>query len=89
MFYQNIVDFQRDLRLWLGERGVALSVEEKAACVLARAICKSPKILILDDCLCCRGHEAENVILSALKKIMKRTGLIIISHRSSSANASG
>ena len=46
---------------------------------------KSPKILLLDDCLSAVDTKTENAILNALEKIMKNRTSIIISHRVSSA----
>jgi len=83
--YQNIVDFPKGFETMLGERGITLSGGQKQRVSIARAIAKSPKILILDDCLSAVDTKTENVILSALKKIMKDRTSIIISHRVSSA----
>ncbi len=83
--YQNIMDFPKGFETMLGERGITLSGGQKQRVSIARAIAKSPKILILDDCLSAVDTKTENVILSALKKIMKDRTSIIISHRVSSA----
>jgi len=83
--YQNIIDFPKGFETMLGERGITLSGGQKQRVSIARAIAKSPKILILDDCLSAVDTKTENVILSALKKIMKDRTSIIISHRVSSA----
>ncbi len=83
--YQNIVDFPKGFETMLGERGITLSGGQKQRVSIARAIARSPKILILDDCLSAVDTKTENVILSALKKIMKDRTSIIISHRVSSA----
>lgn len=83
--YQNIVDFPKGFETMLGERGITLSGGQKQRVSIARAIAKEPKILILDDCLSAVDTKTENVILNALKKIMKNRTSIIISHRVSSA----
>lgn len=83
--YQNIVDFPKGFETMLGERGITLSGGQKQRVSIARAIAKEPKILILDDCLSAVDTKTENVILTALKKIMKNRTSIIISHRVSSA----
>lgn len=83
--YQNIVDFPKGFDTMLGERGITLSGGQKQRVSIARAIAKEPKILILDDCLSAVDTKTENVILNALKKIMKDRTSIIISHRVSSA----
>ncbi|SFU03086.1 ATP-binding cassette, subfamily B [Algoriphagus locisalis] len=83
--YQNIVDFPKGFETMLGERGITLSGGQKQRVSIARAIAKEPKILILDDCLSAVDTKTENVILTALKKIMQDRTSIIISHRVSSA----
>lgn len=83
--YQNIVDFPKGFETMLGERGITLSGGQKQRVSIARAIAKEPKILILDDCLSAVDTKTENVILEALKKIMKDRTSVIISHRVSSA----
>lgn len=83
--YQNIVDFPKGFETMLGERGITLSGGQKQRVSIARAIAKEPRILILDDCLSAVDTKTENVILTALKNIMKNRTSIIISHRVSSA----
>lgn len=83
--YQNIVEFPKGFETMLGERGITLSGGQKQRVSIARAIAKEPKILILDDCLSAVDTKTENVILEALKKIMKDRTSVIISHRVSSA----
>jgi len=83
--YQNIVDFPKGFDTMLGERGITLSGGQKQRVSIARAVAKSPKILILDDCLSAVDTKTENVILTALKRIMQNSTSIIISHRVSSA----
>lgn len=83
--YQNIMGFPKGFDTMLGERGITLSGGQKQRVSIARAIAKEPKILILDDCLSAVDTKTENVILTALKTIMKDRTSIIISHRVSSA----
>ncbi|SEJ29884.1 ATP-binding cassette, subfamily B [Cyclobacterium xiamenense] len=83
--YQNIVDFPKGFDTRLGERGITLSGGQKQRVSIARAIAKSPRILLLDDCLSAVDTKTENAILNALEKIMKGRTSIIISHRVSSA----
>lgn len=83
--FQNILDFPKGFETILGERGITLSGGQKQRVSIARAIAKEPKILILDDCLSAVDTKTENVILTALKTIMKNRTSVIISHRVSSA----
>lgn len=82
--YSNITEFPDGFKTKIGERGVTLSGGQKQRISIARAIIKSPKILIFDDCLSAVDTETENTILNNLKRIMKNKTSIIISHRVSS-----
>jgi ATP-binding cassette subfamily B protein len=83
--HENIVEFPRGYQTILGERGVTLSGGQKQRVSIARAIIKSPKILIFDDCLSAVDTETEERILANLKKVTKDKTTFIISHRVSSA----
>ncbi|MBD3628381.1 ABC transporter ATP-binding protein [Cyclobacterium sp.] len=83
--YQNIIEFPNGFDTRLGERGITLSGGQKQRVSIARAVAKSPRILLLDDCLSAVDTKTENAILNALEKIMKGRTSIIISHRVSSA----
>lgn len=81
----NILDFKDGFQTQLGERGITLSGGQKQRVSIARAIARSPKILILDDALSAVDTKTENAILNAMQRIMKGRTSIIISHRVSSA----
>ncbi|MEP1035649.1 ABC transporter ATP-binding protein [Ekhidna sp.] len=81
----NIKDFKDGFQTRLGERGITLSGGQKQRVSIARAIARSPKILILDDALSAVDTKTENVILNAMQRIMQGRTSIIISHRVSSA----
>jgi len=82
--YDNIKNLPNGFQTLIGERGVTLSGGQKQRVSIARAIIKTPKILIFDDCLSAVDTETEDVILTNLKKIMKDKTSVIISHRVSS-----
>ena len=83
--HQNIIKFNKGYDTVLGERGITLSGGQKQRVSIARAIIKSPKILLLDDCLSAVDTETEEKILKNLNKISKGKTSIIVSHRVSSA----
>ena len=83
--HKNITDFKNGYKTMLGERGVTLSGGQKQRVSIARAIIKSPKILLFDDCLSAVDTETEESILKNLDKISKNKTTIIVSHRISSA----
>ncbi|MBD0833301.1 ABC transporter ATP-binding protein [Aestuariibaculum sediminum] len=83
--HKNIVKFNHGYDTILGERGITLSGGQKQRVSIARAIIKSPKILLFDDCLSAVDTETEEKILKTLSKISKGKTSIIVSHRVSSA----
>lgn len=83
--YNNIVGFPQGFNTRVGERGITLSGGQKQRVSIARAIARSPRILILDDSLSAVDTKTENTILNSMKRIMERRTSIIISHRVSSA----
>ena len=82
--HNNIIQFKNKYQTVLGERGITLSGGQKQRVSIARAIIKSPKILLFDDCLSAVDTETEETILSNLKSITKNRTTIIVSHRISS-----
>ncbi|TXG38902.1 ABC transporter ATP-binding protein [Seonamhaeicola maritimus] len=83
--HKNIVKFNNGYDTVLGERGITLSGGQKQRVSIARAIIKSPKILLFDDCLSAVDTETEEKILKNLNKVSKDKTSIIVSHRVSSA----
>jgi len=82
--HNNIIQFKNKYQTTLGERGITLSGGQKQRVSIARAIIKSPKILLFDDCLSAVDTETEETILTNLKSITKNRTTIIVSHRISS-----
>ena len=83
--HKNIITFKNGYDTVLGERGITLSGGQKQRVSIARAIIKSPEILLFDDCLSAVDTETEEKILKNLNKISKNKTSIIVSHRVSSA----
>ncbi|MBX2911323.1 MAG: ABC transporter ATP-binding protein/permease [Cyclobacteriaceae bacterium] len=83
--YDNIMDFPQGFQTRVGERGITLSGGQKQRVSIARAVVRSPKVLVLDDALSAVDTKTENSILNSMKKIMVGRTSIIISHRVSSA----
>jgi len=79
--YHNIIDFEDQFETMLGERGITLSGGQKQRVSIARALIKSPKILIFDDCLSAVDTRTEEEILQNLGKIMAGKTSILIAHR--------
>lgn len=83
--HKNIVKFKKGYQTILGERGITLSGGQKQRLSIARAIIKSPKIFLFDDCLSAVDTETEEKILNSLFEISKSKTTIIVTHRISSA----
>ncbi len=83
--HKNIMGFKDGYDTVLGERGITLSGGQKQRISIARAIIKSPEILLFDDCLSAVDTETEEKILKNLNKVSKDKTTIIVSHRVSSA----
>lgn len=79
--FEDIMGFPDQFETLLGERGITLSGGQKQRISIARAIVKSPRILLLDDCLSAVDTETEDKIFANLKRIMRDKTTIIISHR--------
>ncbi|MBT5471835.1 MAG: ABC transporter ATP-binding protein, partial [Nitrospina sp.] len=73
--------FPDHLETLIGEKGVTLSGGQKQRIALARALLKSPKLLILDDSFSNLDSEMEEKLLQNLNENFKSTTKIIISHR--------
>lgn len=82
--YDNIMEFKDGFDTLVGERGVTLSGGQKQRVSIARAMLKSPNILVLDDCLSAVDTNTEQEILYNLQHYMQGRTTIIISHRVSS-----
>ena len=82
--YRNIIEFPDQFETFVGERGITLSGGQEQRISIARAIIRTPQILIFDDCLSSVDIETEEEILRNLKIIMQDKTSIIISHRVSS-----
>ncbi|MDZ4711559.1 MAG: ABC transporter ATP-binding protein [bacterium] len=79
--YKDVIEFPEQFKTVLGERGITLSGGQKQRTSIARAIYKSPEILMLDDSLSAVDTKTEEEILQELKKVMLNKTSIIISHR--------
>ncbi|MEC8133960.1 MAG: ATP-binding cassette domain-containing protein, partial [Bacteroidota bacterium] len=82
--HRNILNFSQGYSTFLGERGITLSGGQKQRISMARAFIKTPRILLLDDCLSAVDTETEKEILNNLNKITKNRTTLIVSHRISS-----
>jgi len=78
---QDIESFPEGYETTVGERGITLSGGQKQRTAIARAILRSPRILILDDALSSVDTHTEDKILNHLRDLMRGRTTIFISHR--------
>src|SRR5712671_3709379 len=78
---QDIESFPDSYNTTVGERGITLSGGQKQRTAIARALLRSPRILILDDALSSVDTHTEDKILNHLREIMRGRTTIFISHR--------
>ena len=79
--HDEIIKFPNGYDTQIGERGVSLSGGQKQRLSIARALIKSAKILILDNCLSAVDTETEVKILKNLEIYCKGKTLMLITHR--------
>jgi ATP-binding cassette subfamily B multidrug efflux pump len=78
---QDIEGFPDGYNTTVGERGITLSGGQKQRTAIARALLRSPRVLILDDALSSVDTNTEDKILNHLRVIMRGRTTIFISHR--------
>jgi ABC-type multidrug transport system fused ATPase/permease subunit len=75
--------FRRGLDESVGDRGSQLSGGERQRLVLARALLRSPGLLILDEATSALDPEGEATVLERIKAIEPRPAALIVAHRDS------
>jgi len=78
---KDIAGFAQGYETVIGERGVMLSGGQKQRMILARALLKNSKILLLDECLSAVDTQTEKTILNNLRSYLSDKTTIVITHR--------
>ena len=79
--HKDIIALPNGYETMIGERGVMLSGGQKQRMVLARAILKNSRILILDESLSAVDTQTEKTILANLQKFLIGKTTFVITHR--------
>ena len=79
--YDFIMGLENGFETVIGERGNKLSGGQKQRLSIARAIYLDPQILILDEATSALDTESEQLVQSALERIMLGKTTFIIAHR--------
>lgn len=77
----DLASFPNGLETLVGERGLTLSGGQKQRVSLARALLRSPSILLLDDCLSAVDTQTEEQILDNLRTVFRGRTVFLVSHR--------
>jgi ATP-binding cassette, subfamily C, bacterial len=65
----------------IGDRGILLAGGERQRLALARALLRSPDLLILDEATSSLDSENERQIQHAIERLHGRTTMLVITHR--------
>jgi ABC-type multidrug transport system fused ATPase/permease subunit len=65
----------------VGERGAALSGEQRQRIAIARTLVTNPRILILDEATSALDYESERIIQHNVERITRNRSVIVIAHR--------
>lgn len=79
--HNDILEFENGYETIIGERGVTLSGGQKQRISIARALLKSPEIIVFDDCLNAVDAKTENTIIQNFYTFLQNKTAIIITHR--------
>ncbi len=82
--HEFIQSLPRQYETIVGERGAQLSAGQKQRIALARAVLRTPKVLVLDESLSGLDVESETVMREALARALPDTTTLVITHRLSS-----
>lgn len=79
--WEFVKDLPQGINTNIGDAGGKLSGGQKQRLSIARAVLKSPPIMILDEATSALDTESERIVQEALENMMKNRTSIVIAHR--------
>ena len=79
--HEFIVDLPKKYDTNIGDSGNTLSGGQRQRLSIARAVLKNPPIMILDEATSALDTESEQLVQSALEKMMQNRTSLVIAHR--------
>lgn len=79
--WEFVVELPEGINTNIGDSGNKLSGGQKQRLSIARAVLKSPPIMLLDEATSALDTESERVVQVALENLMKNRTSIVIAHR--------
>lgn len=76
-----IMSFKRGYDTPIGNRGVMLSGGQRQRLAIARAVLRSPQILIFDEATSALDTESEQLVQEAIDRLMIGRTVLVIAHR--------
>ena len=83
-FLDFVTDLPGSLDMVLGEHGTQLSGGQRQRIAIARALLRSPTLLLLDEATSGLDSHLEDQVLSAVRRALPTSTIVIVSHRLSS-----
>ena len=69
----------------VGENGTVLSGGQRQLVALARALCRRPQLLLLDEVTSAMDRRTEAFVLDLLHRLREHLGIVFVTHRASAA----
>ena len=79
--YQFVKSLPEGMETKIGEKGVMLSGGQIQRLAIARALYKSPKILILDEATSSLDNITEKKLIQSINNLKRKVTILMIAHR--------